>query len=89
MLIMDGWPGQHARTGAAAAAAGRPGVAIEDDGQRVDGQRVAPAVRQHDAEPEPARDDVLAHGPSEEEEALHAEAPEDEDVQLPLLPPLQ
>ena len=56
---------------------------------RVDGERVAAASRQPDAVSEPARDGVLARGAGEEEEPLYAEATEDEDAQLPLLPPLR
>ena len=64
-------------------------MAKEDDGEHVDGERVAAAARQPDAGSEPARDGVPAHGAGDEEEPLHAEATEDEDAKLPLLPPLQ
>ena len=76
---------QGSRPPATAAA----GVAVEEGGERVDGQGVAADVGQPDEGPEPARDGVLAHRGGEEEEPLHAEAAEDKDAQLPLVPPMQ
>ena len=56
--------------------------------QRVDGYGVAAQVGQPDHESEPTWDAALAQRGGDEEEELEEEARQDEDPQLPLLPPL-
>ena len=76
---------QGSRPPATAAA----GVAVEEGGERVDGQGVAADVGQPDARPEPPGDDVLAHRGGQQEEPLEDEAAHHEDAKLPLVPPDQ
>ena len=63
-------------------------MAIEEGGERVDRQSIGAHVRHPDGESEQARDGVVAHGGCQQEEPLQAQAAEDEDAQLPLVPPL-
>ena len=51
------------------------------------GQGVAADVGQPDARPEPPGDDVLAHRGGQQEEPLEDEAADDQDAELPLVPP--
>ena len=64
------------------------GLAIQEGGERVDRQDVGADARQPDACSEPALDGVVAQGDDQHEETLEAQAAEDEDAQLPLVPPL-
>ena len=63
-------------------------VSVEESSQRVDGYGVAAQVGQPDHESEPTWDAALAQRGGDEEEELEEEARQDEDPQLPLLPPL-
>ena len=71
-----------------AAADGHGGVAIQEGGERVDRQDIGADAHQPDACSEPALDGVVAQGDDQHEETLEAQAAEDEDAQLPLVPPL-
>lgn len=89
----DGRP-QCLQTGGAALRHGRRrrtlplAAAVEEGGEGVDGQGVAALIRHPRQEPEPWRGTPPPQRPGDEEEELEEEAAEDEDAQLPRLPPL-
>ena len=75
--------------GAVAALVGQLIVPVEEGGEGVDRQRVGGEVRQPHARSERERWAPAAHPAGDKQQELQQEAAQDEDAQLPLLPPAQ
>ena len=72
--------------GASAPSARRLLVAVEEGGERIDGQGIGAEVGEPNALPG-HRDAKVAHHGAGEEDELQEDAAQNEDPQLPLLPP--